>query len=89
MEELLGVARREHSKAVLQLQQLSRKVASGSDKAAEVAEMGRAKIEEELNSARKQLQSVMVERNLLLVSSQFISPIMTALPWQLTPSVIN
>ena len=70
MEELLAVARREHSKAILQLQQLSRKMASETDRAAELAEMGRAKMEEELNSSKKQLQSIQVERNLLLVSNR-------------------
>lgn len=68
MEELLVVARREHSKAILQLQQLSRRMASETDRAAELAEVGRARLEEELNTSKKQLQSVQVERNLLLVS---------------------
>lgn len=70
MEELLAVARREHSKAILQLQQLSRKMASRTDTAAELAELGRARLEEVLDSSRQQLQSVKVERNLLLVSKQ-------------------
>lgn len=68
MEELLNVARREHSKAILQLQQLTRKVGVGKDKAVELIDMDRARLEVELSESRTQLQSVQVERNLLLVS---------------------
>ena len=68
LEELLNVARREHSKAVLQLQQLTRKVDVGKDKAVELIDMDRARLELELSDSRTQLQSVQVERNLLLVS---------------------
>ncbi len=70
MEKLLNVARREHSKAVLQLQQLTRRVAQGRERAVQVAEMGRDKVEKELAASRKQLQSVQVERNLLRVSME-------------------
>lgn len=68
MEQLLCVARREHSKAILQLQQLSKRVILDKARAAEVAEMGRARVEAELGEYKKRLQSVEVERNLMMVS---------------------
>ncbi len=69
MEKLLGVARREHSKALVQLQQLTRRMAHERERAVQLAEMGQDKVEKELATSRKQLQSVQVERNLLRVSS--------------------
>ena len=69
MEKLLEVARREHSKAVVQLQELTRKVSLDKERAVEVAEMGRSRLETELASSRKELQRVEVERNVLLVQS--------------------
>ena len=68
MEKLLNVARREHSNAIVKLQQLTRQLAQDKERAAEVAEVGRARLERELAMARKKLQSVQVERNVLLVS---------------------
>ena len=68
MEKLLNVARREHSKALVQLQQLTRQMARGRDRTVQAAEMGRDKAERELAASRKQLQSIQVERNLLRVS---------------------
>lgn len=67
MEKLLNVARREHSKVVLQLQQLSRQLSREKERAVEAAEVGKAGLERELADTRKKLQSVQVERNLLLV----------------------
>lgn len=69
MEKLLNIAKREHSKAIVQLQQLTRQLTRDKERAAEAAEIGRARLERELASCRKKLQSVQVERNLLLVSS--------------------
>lgn len=72
MEKLLSVARREHSKAIVQLQQLTRKVNLNKERAVEVAEMSRARMETELTTCRKQLQTVQVERNLLMVSQLYL-----------------
>ena len=79
MEKLLGVARREHSKAILQLQQLTRKVSQDKERAVEAAEMVKARTEEELEACRKKLQSTQVERNLILVSVSRYSYIIVAL----------
>ena len=68
MEQLLDVARREHSKAILQLQQLTRRVSLDKERAVEAAELGRARVEAELGECKKQLQSVEAERNVLVVS---------------------
>lgn len=71
MEKLLNVARREHSKAIVQLQRLTRQVTLDKERTTEAAEMDRAKLERELTDSKKQLQSVQVQRNLLIVS-QFL-----------------
>lgn len=69
MEKLLNVARREHAKAVVQLQQLQRQLARDRDRAVEAVELSKARLEHELESCRKKLQATQVERNLLLVRS--------------------
>ena len=70
MEKLLNVARREHAKAVVQLQQLQRSLARDRDRAVEAVEMSKARVEHELENCRKKLQATQVERNLLLVSKR-------------------
>lgn len=67
MEKLLNVARREHSKVIVQLQQLTRELTRDKERAIEAGELKRARLEQELAAANKKLQSVQVERNLLLV----------------------
>ena len=69
MEKLLEVARSEHSKAVSQLQELTRRVSLDKERAVEVAEMGRSRLETELASSRKELESLEAEKNQLLVYS--------------------
>lgn len=71
MEKLLEVARREHAKAVVQLQHLQRQAGREKKRAVEAVELGKAQVERELDSCRKKLQSVQAERNLLLVSSYY------------------
>ena len=69
MQQLLAVARREHCKAVAQLQQLQRGVARERDGAVAAAELRREAAEHQLEQCRRKLQSLQVERNLLLVSA--------------------
>lgn len=68
MEKLLNVARREHSKVIVQLQQLTRELTRDKERAIEAGELKRARLEQELAAANKKLQSVQVERNLLLTT---------------------
>ena len=67
MEHLLEVARREHAKAAVELQQVQRRGARERERAVAAAEMGRSRVEQELGVVRKKLQSVQAERNLLMV----------------------
>jgi len=67
MEALVNVARREHSKAVVQLQQLQRQFDRGHDRAVQAMEMDKSRLEHELESSRRKLQAMQVERNLLMV----------------------
>lgn len=67
MEKLVNVARREHAKAVMQLQQLQRQLVRDRDHAVEAVELSKARIEQELDSCRKKLQATQAERNLLMV----------------------
>ncbi len=68
MEALVNVARREHAKAVVQLQQLQRQLDRDKHRAVEAMEMSKAKLEHELEACRKKLHTTQVERNLLMVS---------------------
>lgn len=67
MENLVNIARREHAKAVVQLQQLQRHLSRDRDHAVEAVELGKAKLEHELECCRRKLQATQVERNLLMV----------------------
>ena len=67
MEALVNVARREHAKAVVQLQQLQRQLDRDRDRAVEAVEMSKARLEHELETCRKKLHSTQAERNLLMV----------------------
>ena len=67
MEALVNVARREHAKAVVQLQQLQRQLDRDRDRAVEAVEMSKARLEHELEACRKKLHSSQAERNLLMV----------------------
>ena len=67
MEELVNVARREHAKAVVQLQQLQRQRGREKERVVQAMELKRAQVEGELDVCRKKLQSVTAERNLLMV----------------------
>ena len=67
MEKLLSIARREHSKAVVQLQQLQRQLGRDRDKAMEAMTLNQTRLEQQLEDCRKKLQATQVERNLLLV----------------------
>lgn len=68
MEALVNVARREHAKAVVQLQQLQRQLDRDRDRAIEAVEMSKAKLEQELETCRKKLHTTQVERNLLMTT---------------------
>ena len=67
MEKLLNVARREHAKAVVQLQQVQRQLARDRERTVQAVELGKAQMECELESCRRKLHSMQAERNLLLV----------------------
>ena len=67
MEKLLSVARREHRKAVVQLQQLQRQLGRDKDRAMEAMTLNQTRIEQQLEACRKKLEACQVERNLLLV----------------------
>ncbi len=67
MEALVNVARREHSKAVVQLQQLQRQLDRDKHRAVEAVELNKAKVEHELESCKKKLNTALVERNLVMV----------------------
>ena len=67
MEELVNVARREHAKAVVQLQQLQRQRGRERERVVQAMELKRAQVEGELDVCRRKLQSVSAERNLLMV----------------------
>ncbi|XP_064383373.1 coiled-coil alpha-helical rod protein 1-like isoform X2 [Halichondria panicea] len=68
MEALVNVARREHAKAVVQLQQLQRQLDRDKHRAVEAMEMSKAKLEHELEACRKKLHTTQVERNLLMTT---------------------
>lgn len=70
MEKLLSVARREHGKAVVQLQQLQRQLGRDRDRAMEAMKLNQTRLEQQLEACRKKLEASQVERNLLLVSSE-------------------
>ena len=67
MEKLLSIARREHSKAVVQLQQLQRQLGRDRDRTMEAMTLNQTRLEQQLEDCRKKLQATQVERNLLLV----------------------
>lgn len=67
MEKLLSVARREHGKAVVQLQQLQRQLSRDKDRATEAMSLNQARLEQQLAACRKKLEASQVERNLFLV----------------------
>ena len=67
MEKLLNVARREHGKAVVQLQQLQRQLGRDKDRAMEAMTLNQTRLEQQLGNCRKKLEASQVERNLLLV----------------------
>ena len=67
MEKLLAVARREHSKAVVDVQKLTRQLARDKDWAVQTAQLDGQHLEQELQATRKKLQATFVEKNLLLV----------------------
>ena len=71
MEKLLNVARREHSKATVDIQQLTRQLTRDKERAIEAAGMCREGLEQELATCRKKLQAMQVERNLLMVSASY------------------
>ena len=68
MEKLLSVARREHGKAVVQLQQLQRQLGREKDRAVEAMTLNQTRLEQQLAACRKKLEASQVERNLFLVS---------------------
>ena len=70
MEKLLSVARREHGKAVVQLQQLQRQLGRDRDRAMEAMKLNQTRLEQQLEACRKKLEASQVERNLLLVSRE-------------------
>ena len=67
MEKLLVVARREHSKAVMDVQQLTRQLARDKEKSLEVHHLDTQRLQQQLLDTQKKLQATMVEKNLLLV----------------------
>lgn len=67
MEALVNVARREHSKAVVQLLQLQRQLDRDKHRAVEAVELSKAKLEHELECCKKKLNATLVERNLVMV----------------------
>ena len=69
MEKLLDVARREHAKAVVDIQQLTRQLTRDKERTMVAAEINRQGLQQELAAARKKLQAVQMERNLMLVST--------------------
>lgn len=86
MEKLLSVARREHGKAVVQLQQLQRQLGRDRDRAMEAMKLNQTRLEQQLEACRKKLEASQVERNLLLVSSESLHNIPLSLEY-LLPSV--
>ena len=70
MEKLLSVARREHGKAVVQLQQLQRQLSRDKERAMEAMTLNQARLEQQVESCRKKLEASQVERNILMVSGQ-------------------
>lgn len=70
MEKLLSVARREHGKAVVQLQQLQRQLGRDKERAMEAMKLNQTRLEQQLEACRKKLEASQVERTLLLVSSE-------------------
>lgn len=72
MEKLLSIARREHGKAVVQLQQLQRQLGRDRDRAMEAMTLNQTRLEQQLEACRKKLEASQVERNLLLVNENLI-----------------
>lgn len=68
MEKLLSVARREHGKAVVQLQQLQRQLSREKDRAVEAMTLNQTRLEQQLAACTKKLEASQVEKNLFLVS---------------------
>ena len=71
MEKLLSVARREHGKAVVQLQQLQRQLGRDRDRAMEAMTLNQTRLEQQLEACKKKLEASQVERNLLLVRGNY------------------
>ena len=77
MEKLLSIARREHSKAVVQLQQLQRQLGRDRDRTMEAMTLNQTRLEQQLEDCRKKLQATQVERNLLLVRYEdYVTPLL-------------
>ena len=72
MEKLLSIARREHGKAIVQLQQLQRQLGRDRDRAMEAMTLNQTRLEQQLEACRKKLEASQVERNLLLVNENLI-----------------
>ena len=68
MEKLLSVARREHGKAVVQLQQLQRQLSRDKDRAVEAMKLNQTRLQQQLDACRRKLEASQVERNLFMVS---------------------
>lgn len=68
MEKLLSVARREHGKAVVQLQQLQRQLSRDKDRTMEAMTLHQTRLQQQLDACRRKLEASQVERNLLMVS---------------------
>jgi len=71
MEKLLVVARREHSKAVMDVKQLTRQLARDQEKCREVHHLDTQHLQQQLLDTQKKLQTTLVEKNLLLVRETF------------------
>jgi len=56
MEKLLSVARREHGKAVVQLQQLQRQLGRDRDRAMEAMKLNQTRLEQQLEACRKKME---------------------------------
>ncbi len=69
MEKLLTVARREHSKAVMDVQQLTRQLARDQDLVRQAAQIDSQRLQLELAEMEKKLHTALAEKNLILVSS--------------------
>ena len=76
MEKLLSVARREHGKALVQLQQLQRQLGRDKDRAMEAMKLNQTRLEQQLEACRKKLEASQVERNILLVNSESLHVIL-------------